>query len=195
MGAAFWASYAILWFIVLSLVLLVAALLKVNGRMLIQQKTDTTQPFVGEAIRPHEVVAEDGRRLVVGRGHEVPQVIAIVAPGCPQCARLIAGFREFLTSNTSVDGVLLVAGKALEGEAQSALSALQQALATPVVVDQRASMVIGWGFRRVPFAVVIDESSTVLAEGSPISADAFAELLQQAREYKPQRGATVMGGG
>ena len=171
------ASYLVLWLLVLVLCLVVVALARQIGTLLLRVESrgalevDDEGPPLEEAIPPIETVDAKGRRVVLGGPGEA-QMLLFVSPGCRLC-------REVLPAVGPVAQIgRLVPYVVADVDREETLSAFGDPLGAPVVPGPQVAA--AFGVPGTPYAVILDRTGAAVAKGTVNTLEQMEGLVDTA---------------
>lgn len=162
----FTVALVLLWIVVIALVVVVLALARQIGVLFervapMGALVTDGGPKIGEASPRYELVALDGRPVVIGAGEGRSTLLFFLSPTCPVCKKLIPVLKSASRAEQAwVDVVLASDGDRPKQEAfirQQGLGAFAYVLSTDLGLSYRVN--------RLPFAVLIDGEGIVRAKG------------------------------
>ena len=183
MTSLLFASQIMLWFAVIVLGVLVAALARQvgvlheriapAGALTLHQKVN-----VGDTVEAMNFVALDGRSVNVGgRRDGRSQLIFFVSPDCPVCKSLLPVFKSAAFAEAGwLDAILASDGD----EAAQRRMVMAQGIADfPFVLSERLGR--SFGVAKLPYAVLIDADGKIASLGL-INSREHLESLFEAKE-------------
>ena len=158
------ASYAVLWILVVVLCLVVVALARQLGTLLLRVESqgaleiDDEGPPLEEATRPNETVDAIGRPVVLGGPGEA-QLLLFVSPGCQICHQVLPAVGAVARAGRLVPYVVT------DADREETLAAFGKervgARIVPGLEIAQAFAVPG-----TPYVVVLDSTGTAVAKGT-----------------------------
>ncbi|MBL8266690.1 methylamine dehydrogenase accessory protein MauD [Steroidobacter sp.] len=181
MSIAAWTIISILWIVVVGLIFVVVALARQVG--IIHERIRPAGALhlakglkVGEAAPVIETPDVTGRQLRIGapNTHGRATLIAFVSPTCPVCKSLLPVLRSMRRSErANLEVILASDGAAAEHLAFIANESLEE---FSYVLSEQLGMT--YGASRLPYAVLVDASGTVRANGLVNTREHLESLLE-----------------
>jgi methylamine dehydrogenase accessory protein MauD len=173
------AQLLLLWLVVLTLAIAVAALARQIGVLherlppvgaLLSQEG----PEVGQPAPQMQLVTTGGSELQLGgaRAGGRPLLLLFVSTSCPVCKRILPWSAQF-SRTENVDLVLLVESR--DAEVEKPLRGLVGSQAT--VVGSASDAAIAFRVGKLPFAVMIDAAGVIAAKGLVNSREHLESLI------------------
>jgi methylamine dehydrogenase accessory protein MauD len=191
---------ALQWFLLLGLCVVVLALLRQVG-ILHQRVAPAGALTISQGVRPGEVAPVlslqtlDGEPITIGgvRADGRSTLLIFLSPDCPVCAELVPAIRSIASQEARWLSVVFASDG---GSSQHAAFRLQKGLTKfPYVV----SMNLGLSYQigKLPFAVLLDETGRLVAQGLTNSREHVESLFEAKRlsvssiqDYLGQRAQT-----
>lgn len=172
------------WFLLLGLCVVVLALVRQIG-ILHQRVAPAGALTISQGVRPGEVAPElslqtlDGTPITVGgsRADGRSTLLVFISPDCPVCAELVPAVRAIASQEARWLSVVFASDGV---SSQHAIFRRQKGLSQfPYVV----SMQLGLAFQigKLPFAVLLDESGRLVAQGLTNSREHVESLFEAKR--------------
>lgn len=168
MSTAAWTIIALLWIVVVGLIFVVVALARQVG--ILHERIRPAGALhiakglrVGEAAPVIETPDITGRALQIGaaNAHERSTLVVFVSPTCPVCKSLLPALRSIRRRERPAVEVILASDGVREEHLQFvAAESLEE---FPYVLSEQLGM--SYGASRLPYAVLIDGSGIVRANG------------------------------
>ncbi len=172
------ASYVVLWILVVVLCLVVVALARQIGTLLLRVESrgaleiDDEGPPLEEATRPTETVDAMGREVVIG-GPGQAQLLLFVSPGCQLCHQVLPSVGAVARAGRLVPYVVT------DADREETLAAFGKerpgARVVPGLEIARAFAVPG-----TPYVVVLDPTGTAVAKGTVNTLEQMEGLVDTA---------------
>ena len=186
------ASYVVLWILVVVLCLVVVALARQIGTLLLRVESrgaleiDDEGPPLEESTRPTETVDARGHPVVLGGPGEA-QLLLFVSPGCQLCRTVLPSVGAVARAGRLVPYVVT------DADREETLAAFgRDRLGAPVVPGLEIAR--AFGVPGTPYAVVLDPSGTVVAKGTVNNLEQMEGLVDTAiRRLDADRNARVDG--
>ena len=162
----FTVALVLLWIVVIALAVVVLALARQVGVLFervapMGALVTDGGPKIGELSPRFELVALDGRAVVIGTGGGRSMLLFFLSPTCPVCKKLIPVLKSASKAEQSwLDVVLASDGDRPKQEAfirQHGLGSFPYVLST--------DLGLGYRVNRLPLAVLIDGEGVVRAKG------------------------------
>lgn len=168
MSTAAWTIIALLWIVVVGLIFVVVALARQVG--ILHERIRPAGALhiakglrVGEAAPVIETPDITGRALQIGaaNAHDRSTLVVFVSPTCPVCKSLLPALRSIRRRERPAVEVILASDGVREEHLQFvAAESLEE---FPYVLSEQLGM--SYGASRLPYAVLIDGSGIVRANG------------------------------
>ncbi len=172
------ASYVVLWILVVVLCLVVVALARQIGTLLLRVESrgalevDDEGPPLEEATHPIETVDAGGRPVVLGGPGEA-QLLLFVSPGCRLCRVVMPSVGAVARAGRFVPYVVTDADRE---ETLAAFGA--DRLGAPVVPGLEIAR--AFGVPGTPYVVVLDPTGTAVAKGTVNNLEQMEGLVDTA---------------
>jgi methylamine dehydrogenase accessory protein MauD len=163
--AAFWASYALLWTLVVLLLFVVILVLRQHGDSArASTRIDEQGPTIGERVPPVTLIDLDSSGAN-GQADEVhalngPSLVLMVSPTCPACKSLLTSVSEFVASEAANVTVVCSGDVNACGDFLSSLPSSVSRL-----VDKTRKAGLRWHISLLPSAFAVDADGIVQARG------------------------------
>jgi methylamine dehydrogenase accessory protein MauD len=157
----FWASYVLLWLLLIVMSVLVFLLYRQYGLMLMNSRAGVERdgPALG-SMAPRLSVLGDDRSSVEGRiANGAPTLVLFAAPECQPCHEIVPHIDDLPTRLPKLDVVTVMAagaGQSLEFRAPKV---------GHLLLDHDRETFSEWEVNVTPFAVVLDSDGKVLSKG------------------------------
>jgi len=186
------ASYVVLWILVVVLCLVVVALARQIGTLLLRVESrgalelDDEGPPLEEATQPTETVDATGRPVVLGGPGEA-QLLLFVSPGCRLCQAVLPSVGAVARAGRLVPYVVT------DADREETLAAFGDArLGAPVVPGLEIAR--AFGVPGTPYAVVLDPTGAAVAKGTVNNLEQMEGLVDTAtRRLSSDRDARAAG--
>jgi methylamine dehydrogenase accessory protein MauD len=171
------ASYLVLWLLVLVLCLVVVALARQIGTLLLRVESrgalevDDEGPPLEEAIPPTETVDARGRPVVLGGPGEA-QMLLFVSPGCRLCREVLPAVGPVAQTGRLVPYIVT------DVDREKTLSAFGDRLGAPVVPGPEIAA--AFGVPGTPYAVILDRTGAAVAKGTVNTLEQMEGLVDTA---------------
>ncbi len=172
------ASYVVLWILVVVLCLVVVALARQIGTLLLRVESrgalevDDEGPPLEESTQPTETVDAGGRTVVLGGPGEA-QLLLFVSPGCRLCHQVLPSVEAVARAGRLVPYVVT------DTDREETLSAFGDArLGVPVVPGLEIAR--AFGVPGTPYVVVLDPTGAAVAKGTVNNLEQMEGLVDTA---------------
>jgi methylamine dehydrogenase accessory protein MauD len=179
MSGWWFASYVVLWLLVVALALLVLALARQLGTLHLRLgprgalEVDDEGPALGDVPPALEVTDLDERPVTIG-GPGAEQFLLFVSPGCPVCRQVVSGVRA-VTQAGQLEAVVVAETTADE------LPREIDARRFGAVTVARPDVASAYNVPGTPYAVVLDGRGVVRAKGTVNNLEQMEGLIDTAR--------------
>lgn len=171
-------SYAVLWLVVLSEVVLLLALARLVGRLTRQLPPTGARvidpgPEIGEAVESWESVDLLGKAVSVRFPRERGIFLLYISPFCSVCAGLVPAAKRFFKEiSEEAEGAWVM----VLGTEQAQVNYAHEKRLTPWPVLSEKRLPEAWRLQGAPFAIWVDGGGRVRAKGMVNNRDHLESL-------------------